>query len=636
MTSYTLSPVWGAGAQLFDNSGNVLTGGKIYTYEAGTTTPAVTYTTPTGSAFNSNPIIADASGRLSNEIWFPVSGAYKFVLKDTNDVLIATYDNIPTIAQPPIVNDASSISYEQGYIVTAGAFTVGANYLITSVGTTNFVAIGATANVVGILFTATGVGSGNGTAEYSRTVQSKLQESVSVKDFGAVGDGIVDDTVAIQNAFATVGKSVYIPKGTYLVSSTLTPLCSEIFGEGEYNTVIKANTSVAKVISITTYGPHVLKDFQIDGTATTNATGIIFGDATSWASGNVQNLRVYGFQGGSGVGVRIDQALESVFIKLYCTVNSINMLVEQQSVITSNPTTLHFDSCTFQTSQSWGVAMYDGFGIVYTNCVFEGSTLSGLYISASKGRSVLETYIGTGCWFESNYANDPLEYHVQVGNNLGTGPGAYLRPIFDNVHFSTNSSGATPKAILLDGAEVQGYSLRNIRLTSSGSTSGAVTAQNNATGTVDSWPSYLTYNYDFISSANSDSGVYGNWVTYTPTIISDLSAVTSYTYASTQIINCKRKWIGKTLFIDFHINCVLNAVTPTNLMFTLPQLAYSPVTLTHTSYNYCQLYINGTAQAGHIFGYQPDSYIYVNKVDDSVYPASAAVSLRGQIQLELT
>jgi hypothetical protein len=227
MASYTLSPVWGAGAQLFDNSGNVLTGGKIYTYAAGTTTPAVTYTDPIGNTFNSNPIIADASGRLSNEIWLPVAAAYKFVLKDTNDVLIATYDNIPTIPQPPIANDASSISYEQGYTVTAGAFTVGATYLITSVGTTNFVAIGAAANVTGILFTATGVGSGTGTAQYSRTVQSKLRETISVKDFGAVGDGVADDTVAIQAAANYAGSlnggaDVIFPPGRYIVTTTLT------------------------------------------------------------------------------------------------------------------------------------------------------------------------------------------------------------------------------------------------------------------------------------------------------------------------------------------------------------------------------------------------------------------------------
>ena len=103
MASYTISPIWGAGAQLFDNNGDPLVGGKIYTYYAGSTTPLTTYTNPIGTVANTNPIIANAAGRLTNEIWFPVSGSYKFVLKDSNDVLLATYDNIPTTPQPPIV-----------------------------------------------------------------------------------------------------------------------------------------------------------------------------------------------------------------------------------------------------------------------------------------------------------------------------------------------------------------------------------------------------------------------------------------------------------------------------------------------------------------------------------------------------
>ena len=89
-----LSPVWGAGAQLLDNSGNVLSGGKIYTYAAGTTTPAVTYTDINGNTANSNPIILNSAGRVPYEIWLTVGTLYKFVLKDSNDTLIATYDNI--------------------------------------------------------------------------------------------------------------------------------------------------------------------------------------------------------------------------------------------------------------------------------------------------------------------------------------------------------------------------------------------------------------------------------------------------------------------------------------------------------------------------------------------------------------
>jgi hypothetical protein len=93
-----LSPVGGVAAQFFTNTGAVLTGGKLYTYAAGTTTPQVTYTTSAGNVARTNPIILDAAGRVPNggEIWI-TSAAYKFVLTDSTDVLIATYDNISGI-----------------------------------------------------------------------------------------------------------------------------------------------------------------------------------------------------------------------------------------------------------------------------------------------------------------------------------------------------------------------------------------------------------------------------------------------------------------------------------------------------------------------------------------------------------
>jgi hypothetical protein len=93
-----LSPVGGVAAQFFTNTGAVLTGGKLYSYAAGTTTPQVTYTTSTGNVARTNPIVLDAAGRVPDggEIWI-TAAPYKFVLKDSNDVLIATYDNISGI-----------------------------------------------------------------------------------------------------------------------------------------------------------------------------------------------------------------------------------------------------------------------------------------------------------------------------------------------------------------------------------------------------------------------------------------------------------------------------------------------------------------------------------------------------------
>ena len=110
-----LSPVGGVAAQFFTNTGAVLTGGKLYTYEAGTTTPAATYTTSAGTTARTNPIVLDSAGRVpgSGEIWIlPI--AYKFILKDSNEVLIATYDNISGINALTAQNytgDGSTVGY---------------------------------------------------------------------------------------------------------------------------------------------------------------------------------------------------------------------------------------------------------------------------------------------------------------------------------------------------------------------------------------------------------------------------------------------------------------------------------------------------------------------------------------------
>jgi hypothetical protein len=95
MTTVTLSIFAGVGAQLFDNNGNPLSGGKLETYQAGTSTPLVTYTSSTGNTAHTNPIVLDSAGRVpGGEIWLNYAYLYKFVVKTSTNVLIATYDNI--------------------------------------------------------------------------------------------------------------------------------------------------------------------------------------------------------------------------------------------------------------------------------------------------------------------------------------------------------------------------------------------------------------------------------------------------------------------------------------------------------------------------------------------------------------
>ena len=72
----------------------------------------------------------------------------------------------------------------------------------------------------------------SGTGAVARTVQDKLQESVSVKDFGAVGDGVADDTAAITAADADTGKK-FVPRGTYDTALAAGNLDGPYFGEGQ-------------------------------------------------------------------------------------------------------------------------------------------------------------------------------------------------------------------------------------------------------------------------------------------------------------------------------------------------------------------------------------------------------------------
>lgn len=99
MPQVYLSQFGGAGAQFFDNNGVILTGGKLYTYTAGTTTPAPSYTSSSGATPHANPIVLDSAGRVpGGEIWLPAGSSYKFILETSAAVLIGTYDNISTVA----------------------------------------------------------------------------------------------------------------------------------------------------------------------------------------------------------------------------------------------------------------------------------------------------------------------------------------------------------------------------------------------------------------------------------------------------------------------------------------------------------------------------------------------------------
>jgi hypothetical protein len=154
--SVSLSPYAGAGAQFFDNNGNPLAGGLIYTYAAGTTTPIATYTSSSGGTANANPIVLDSAGRTPAQIWLTAGSSYKFVLETALGVTIKTDDNIFA---------SFDLSKEVGVAVGLGGSGVATNIAVgdtaldTNTTGANNTAVGynaLTANTDGVQNTAVG------------------------------------------------------------------------------------------------------------------------------------------------------------------------------------------------------------------------------------------------------------------------------------------------------------------------------------------------------------------------------------------------------------------------------------------------------------------------------------------------
>ena len=151
----TISPV--PFLAFFDANGDPLAGGKLYTYYAGTTTPLSTYTNYAGTTPNANPVIMDSAGRAS--VWLGV-GSYKFVLKDSTDVLIYTTDNS--------VN-ASYGTVQPGVVATQGQtvftvlpYTMGGSAIVTVNGLTQEYNVDYTeTNTTTITFVAPGLSAGD-------------------------------------------------------------------------------------------------------------------------------------------------------------------------------------------------------------------------------------------------------------------------------------------------------------------------------------------------------------------------------------------------------------------------------------------------------------------------------------------
>ncbi len=108
--------------QFFDENGDPLVGGKIWTYEANSTTPKATYTNRAGDTENTNPVILNSAGEA--EIWCS-AGLYKFIIMDSNDQTLNTINEIRV--EPVDGSDEAAAASAAAAAISAAAALVSEN-----------------------------------------------------------------------------------------------------------------------------------------------------------------------------------------------------------------------------------------------------------------------------------------------------------------------------------------------------------------------------------------------------------------------------------------------------------------------------------------------------------------------------
>jgi len=228
------------------------------------------------------------------------------VNEDFDRLWLATQQNaIPegrAIRKP--VSDLDSINMELPVAADRGNKLLsfdGSGNVQTLLSTTN-----AATDATNVTYTATGTGA------VGRTVQSRLTETVSVKDFGAKGDGTTDDTAAIQSALNSGSVDVYLPKGTYIVTALTISATLRFHGEG----TLKRSASASSYMLSISVSNVTVDGISFDGAGAGSTIGttnqsegaiIAYGtDSTAPVVNiNVRNCKIDGL---AGFGIRVNYA----------------------------------------------------------------------------------------------------------------------------------------------------------------------------------------------------------------------------------------------------------------------------------------------------------------------------------------
>lgn len=313
------------------------------------------------------------------------------------------------------------------------------------------------------------------TGAVNRPINEKLAETISVKDFGAVGDGVTDDTTAFQNAInAATNANLYVPFGTYVISSTLTlPKTIRIYGDpGRQNSNPNPSTNVgaSTTLKAAFKGP-VLNYAPVTATGTDinleslfifgnypvygNENGISFNNA--WGI-NIYQCTVAGFgtnQIHVGNGCFNTRIRDCYVAETYGPGNSnANIFIDAEFCWVEDVSS---DDAKYSIYLDSGA-----FGTNITGCILEGASTEGIHIenSLTVDRNLISTNKinstrgGIGITSDSPYTHIINNYFASqpTGSTIG-------------IKLTSNSSNS-----IVDGNSVWGYTTGASVINSGGNT----------------------------------------------------------------------------------------------------------------------------------------------------------------------
>lgn len=230
-----------------------------------------------------------------------------------------------------------------------------------------------------------------GTGAITRNIQEKARESVSVKDFGAVGTGLVDDTAAIQAAIDSLGNGgeVVFPQGTYL------------------HTGIRIDGSSGGRSNISLKGSGAGSKLYLAASNTNNSIRAAGGVGFS-----IENLKIEGNLSRGGSAVTPPTKGFWTPSTAYLVNDTVEVSSSDGQTTTVAASNLVYRCILGYTSSATFAADKASYWVLTSNPNFNTVDLSyatrnGIYLDGVAGATV------SGCWILD---------HVYAGINIGTGP----------------------------------------------------------------------------------------------------------------------------------------------------------------------------------------------------------------------